>query len=209
MIHDPASGMDLDDVDPNQFVVYLAGKVWPRGEESKWAIAQRVDDQLACSLNFIASDGYKGHGRHDADVYVSRLGELRQDDRNWTRQHCIAALHRADMLFAWLDTSDSFGSIAELAYFSALGKPVLIAALTVPEPNKTDENDDADNDPVVTFNREMFDAYWLCSCFPGVVLQPVSCAAAAANVLAGFIEGLQVGVNRRALASAALQRLHK
>lgn len=40
---------------------------------------------------------------------------------------CLHALKTADVVFAWIDSPDAFGTIAELGYASALGKEILIA----------------------------------------------------------------------------------
>src|SRR5262245_44160638 len=60
--------------------------------------------------------GY-GHGYHD-------LGELRRES---VRDACLVALRRADLVFAWVDTPDCFGTIAEVGYARALGAEVVIA----------------------------------------------------------------------------------
>lgn len=39
----------------------------------------------------------------------------------------MRAIERSDLLFAWIDSQDVYGTIAEVGYAAALGKPTWIA----------------------------------------------------------------------------------
>lgn len=41
--------------------------------------------------------------------------------------HCLNAIAVADLVFAWIDTDDCFGTINEIGYAYALGKKILVA----------------------------------------------------------------------------------
>jgi very-short-patch-repair endonuclease len=47
--------------------------------------------------------------------------------RLYIQQSCIKALKIADVVFAWIDSPDAYGTFAELGYAAALGKEILIA----------------------------------------------------------------------------------
>ncbi len=49
-----------------------------------------------------------------------------EDVKNIVFQLCKKAIDSSDILFAWIDSSDAFGTISEIAYAHALGKKVAI-----------------------------------------------------------------------------------
>src|SRR5581483_9440880 len=40
---------------------------------------------------------------------------------------CLGALHRADLIFAWIDSRDCYGTLVELGYAKSMGKRIVIA----------------------------------------------------------------------------------
>lgn len=48
-------------------------------------------------------------------------------DQFMVRALCLHALKKADVVFAWIDSADAFGTFTELGYAVALGKEILIA----------------------------------------------------------------------------------
>jgi nucleoside 2-deoxyribosyltransferase len=153
--------------------IYLAGKV--RGP--KHEIAQ---ENTGAGITFICSDG----NTHAAHLWG--IGWSFDDCANGLREEvtrtALSQLREADMLFAYLDTPDSYGSIAEITYFIALGKPALVTILT---------GGKADYD-------RMFDAYWFVCSLPGVRARQVDNLAAASAILDEFLNGFAWGRRRAA-----------
>ena len=50
------------------------------------------------------------------------------DTRSIVRRLCLDALRRADIVFAWIESLDAFGTLFELGYAASLGKRIVIAA---------------------------------------------------------------------------------
>jgi very-short-patch-repair endonuclease len=73
------------------------------------------------------------------------------------QERCIDILKKSDALFAYLDSPYSYGSIAEIAYASALGIECTVIA------NFGGEDDDSE-----WAEGTMSDAYWFVAHFPGV-----------------------------------------
>jgi very-short-patch-repair endonuclease len=154
--------------------IYLAGKVggnkWkmiPSSPKSEWD----------------ASDG-SGHSEHrwGYGCYFLPVNKYLGES---VMVECIERLESADILVAYLDCPSSFGSIAEIAYMSALGKPSILII-------KLDQTPHTHDDECYTFeteegkrafnctteegaieecnepNHRLYDAYWLVSCFPHV-----------------------------------------
>lgn len=78
------------------------------------------------------SDVYGGHGGGKAfahGIYADRRpGESHQGYTETMRDMvtvlCCKALRRADLVFAWIDSVDCYGTLFELGYAKALGKPI-------------------------------------------------------------------------------------
>ena len=126
-------------------MIYLAGKV----NGSKWELVKssKFDTEI-----FICSDGQK-HSEHDWawSQYSYNCSDLRLE----IKEKALDAIKSCELLIAYFDTPDSFGSIAEIAYASSLGKKcfVIINTLELYCEKKY---------------LEMFDAYWFVSHFPNV-----------------------------------------
>lgn len=134
-------------------VVYLAGKVGG----DKWTVARDFSDRVS----FISSDGgdHSEHGYGIAAFSFEMLDSL-GFGQEMIIENSISQLLASDYLIAYLDKPDSFGSIAEIAYASALGKRCVVIVLESPFPDEQMES-------------PMYDAYWFISCFPHVELYVV------------------------------------
>lgn len=147
----------------NKLKVYLAGKVGGK----KWNFARLIEDK---KIDWRSSDGNK-HGEHDFGGAQYTYGALRCEVQDWA----ISRLEESDLLVAYLDRPTSFGSIAEIAYQSAKGKPSIVFVKEHPD------NHLLWDDWVKSHNGKMYDAYWFVSCFPHVHPYTVDSAETAAD----------------------------
>lgn len=133
--------------------IYLAGKV--RGK--KWELIEDIKN-----INFICSDGEYSESEDVGEVYNHGYAFDKPHNviKSWDADESIseyscAMIQECDFLFAYLDRIDSYGSIAEIAYASALGKKIYLVI------NEFEEEDDS-------FNSPFLDAYWFVSNFPNI-----------------------------------------
>lgn len=83
-----------------------------------------------CGPYFFADDhggghGCKTHGSRDTSGGGSKSGS--DDARgDFVVQKCLTHIRAAAVVFAWIDTLDCFGTLIELGYAHALGKPILV-----------------------------------------------------------------------------------
>jgi very-short-patch-repair endonuclease/nucleoside 2-deoxyribosyltransferase len=121
--------------------IYLAGKALGR----KWEIVKPFEG----IIHFTASDG-NNHSAHSFGAQFEDY-DLYSDDlqKEFVYSYCLSSIVSCQQLIAYLDTADSFGSIAEIAWASAYGKPCTLIILD-------------------KWREEMHDAYWFVSCFPNV-----------------------------------------
>lgn len=127
--------------------IYLAGKV----KGKKWKIADAVK-----AYEFVATDGgshapYDAHNHHE----IKTFGQA----SNWLAAEFISKVLTCKKLVAYLDTPDSFGSVAEIVYASGSGIPCEMYVLDTNEYEYPDK---------------MQDAYWFVSNFPRVTAKWVS-----------------------------------
>lgn len=138
--------------------IYLAGKV--RGK--KWELIEDIknDDKY----QFLASDG---------EYEETEIGEVYNHGYSFDKPHnvikswedneenivyfALFEIKHCDFLFAYLDKTDSYGSIAEMAYASAIGKPIFLV-INESEINKDD----------MEINSPFLDSYWFVSNFPNI-----------------------------------------
>lgn len=145
--------------------VYLVGKA----NGSKWDMisASDVDRER---WKFVSSDN-EGADKHDFHVGgISDLAWCRCVPRCRTTQPRIKKrvteqIRTCHEVLALLDRPDSYGSIAEIAYASALGKVCTVIIIVgfpvdVSLANLSPEQ--------YKFHQKMWDAYWLVTHFPGV-----------------------------------------
>lgn len=154
------------------YKIYLAGSI--RGE--KWQVSdyvERLHDRIynlyppkyRNNFQFIASDANDDHR-----IYEGTAPGFGTDTES-VRERVTDEIMDCDWLVAYLDAPGSYGSVAEIAFASALGKPCLVfiivpkenyAALeTMDYPSETDSE-------MMRWNWEMIDAYRLVSNFPNV-----------------------------------------
>ena len=142
--------------------IYVAGKV--RGK--KWDVIPKHP-----MIEYVSSDGYK-HSEHLWAVGIQYQGS--EDTRREVQERCIDVIKASKALFAYLDTPDSFGSIAEIAFASALGIPCFV---TINVQHDLDyeciRRDQWDTEKegceyYETSHLPMFDAYWFVRSFPNV-----------------------------------------
>jgi nucleoside 2-deoxyribosyltransferase len=130
--------------------VYLAGRVnGPKYE---------IVDSLRNKAEFISSDG-GNHSEHNLGGAYYDIHTCVSEYREWVEEHAIEYIKNCDFLIAVVTDQKAYGTIAEIAYASALGKKCYIIIRR--EDNIGDE----------TYQ----DAYWFISCFPNVSLKIVYC----------------------------------
>ena len=159
----------------NRLQVYLAGKV----NGAKWEFAEhhklnRIADYFSSdSMDTLETKAWN-------HVPPSKNGLSWVDAHYPVQEYVIKQLHNCDLLVAYLDTSDAYGTIAEIAYTSALEKPcVVVLAAPIEGETLYDPNlyADAGDIPDSEFQQILedgkkycaaTDAYWLVCCFPNV-----------------------------------------
>jgi very-short-patch-repair endonuclease len=142
---------------PNFPSIYLAGKVGG----DKWEIAAPVS-RLA---KFHSSDG-TCHSEHAWGWGAYGFEELNNSNLlEWVVESALTPISSCDLLVAYLDIEGSYGSVAEIAYAVALGKPCHVIIL-LPEVPQSEEGYCGDG--------PMFNAYWFISSFPNVTRHVVS-----------------------------------
>jgi very-short-patch-repair endonuclease len=84
------------------------------------------------------------------------------------KERFIDVIKNVDYLFAYLDTPHSYGSIAEIAYASAMGIPCLVILADLSEVDNLDDEEAnfAANCKDWSDDGSMSDAYWFVSNFP-------------------------------------------
>jgi very-short-patch-repair endonuclease len=147
-------------------IIYLAGKA----HGSKWKIAPKHP-----YIQYISSDGDDHNSPHFG---CGTSGFNDPDLMFFVHENCTNHLIHCDGLFAFLDTPDSYGSIAEIAYMSALGKDSVVVIITSKPiiSNRHIDFDDVRNRwPItskgmdgITGRSGMVDTYWFVSNFPHV-----------------------------------------
>ena len=146
--------------------IYLAGKVGGR----KWDVVPRHP-----YVEYVASDGGENC---DHNLISNHTGQKPLHDPQIAeiiKDRFIDVIKNVDFLFAYLDTPHSYGSIAEIAYASAMGVPCIVVLADLSEhPIDNDECDWSEVDDFEENNNsknwdddgEMADVYWFVSNFP-------------------------------------------
>ena len=120
--------------------VYFAGKVgkgdWrhalvPDLRDSMGAIGTpiRCDQFVYCGPFFIACDHGCAHGPGTHGVGPNCIGET-SPPRWLVPSLCFRWLRRADLVFAWIDDPTCYGTLTEIGWAHALGKPVYVGFAT-------------------------------------------------------------------------------
>lgn len=141
--------------------VYLAGKV----KGNKWVVAKKAKEGIK-EVSFVASDG-NNHSEH-AWGYCYYSLSASKDLKEVVKELFCDVIKKCDMVIAYIDTTNSFGSIAEIGYASALGLPIHIIF-----PKGYSEGLDSDGfkdqDHGASYGISVaFDTYWFCCSLPNV-----------------------------------------
>lgn len=133
--------------------IYLSGKV----DERKWQLVQPF--RHLCM--FRASDGSDAthwpHGWNDGHIIGPACWQQCNDQKLFVEQIVLDKIRKCDALIAYLCTDNAYGSIAEIAFASAIGKPCHM----IVEEHLTSEESEWGHCP-------LYDAYCLVGSFPGV-----------------------------------------
>ena len=169
--------------------MYLAGKVGGAKWELWKALGGREHREgylwwrELSGIRVEASDG-TNHSEHLWGGGLSLAAIGNEDLRQSVKQYATEKIRGCRFLLAYLDRADSFGSIAEIAYASALGKPCFVVLL-VPE-QEEELVEGSENEYVYPWDG-MKDAYWFVSCFPGVKSVVVESFEEAIDAARGYI----------------------
>lgn len=152
--------------------IYLAGKVG--GNKHKIA-------KLIHGADFKCTDG-GNHSEHAFGYGSNDLGECRKGgDLNEIVAGCFRQLiDSCSMLFAYIDCSTAFGTIAEVGYWSGLGGRSFVVI-----------NVGAIKEEYVDYGADgsAFDTYWFMCCLPGVRLYLVQSEEQARLTFQGIVDG--------------------
>lgn len=77
---------------------------------------------ISCDHN--CYHGPTRHGRGSGDPMACGLGG---EPRDLTVMRCQQWIRSADVVFVWLNSTDAYGTLVEIGYAKAIGKPVFIA----------------------------------------------------------------------------------
>lgn len=166
--------------------IYLAGKVhpnskytWPKGVEPaiRYKILDDKDllDELKASGISITAPSAKDH---DVSGFDGNTDIYRQE---FVQYQIIEPIGRCDAMVAIVDDAEAYGTICEIGFASALGKPVLL--LMVGTDGVVHKEDEGGFDVPSKFQ----DAYWLCANFPNVMGAEVKTVDEAKTMMMAFI----------------------
>jgi len=104
-----------------------------------WAVVPHACEVLGVSLHYTgpwwndcasgghscAADSREPHG------YSNKFEQLHSDEIESKRREVVnaitTAISSADLVFAWVDSADCYGTIVEIGFAKGLGKPVVVA----------------------------------------------------------------------------------
>lgn len=153
--------------------IYLAGKCSRHKEpqSDKWNFASKVCGRISNPPIFVSSEDINNH---NSDHNTSGF--------DWEKHFGFIA-NKCDMLLAYIDSPNSYGTIAEIAWFSAKGKPSLVVVggvCTIEDSGfyvapgvrtmKKLFGEDISGYGEDEDSRSMHDVYWFVCSFPGVYL---------------------------------------
>jgi hypothetical protein len=109
-------------------------------QDKTWAIVPNACTELGAGLHFTGpwwkDTASGGHSVSGASLHPHGYGSQIQDcdlpdcEVRQLRTEVLSAVQSAigmsDMLFAWIDSADCYGTIYEIGYAKALGKPVVV-----------------------------------------------------------------------------------
>lgn len=153
--------------------IYLAGKVG--------GVKFKAVEYLKGEADFYCSDG-GNHSEHEWGVATYSFGE--DSYRELMGEMVLGPIRLADGLLAVVDTPDSFGTVAEIAFASATGTPALVVVI---EPaGWVTSGSEGFSRPSENY-LAMFDAYWFVTSFPGVRVEVVKSLDEARDHAAQFV----------------------
>lgn len=113
---------------------------WPKNTDPERPAWNNLDygTGTICGLYYTGPffvDVYGGHGygwmenyEHGANIQQPfPHSQAEEEKREEVQRLCLDAIKRADLIFAWIDCIDCYGTIAEIGYAKALGKHIWIA----------------------------------------------------------------------------------
>lgn len=132
--------------------IYLAGKIAPHDWREEVALVGIADsDELrngdgappapTCYSGVMYVGPFFAACDHGCSHAGDRHGQAEGCmgiDRNRTARGCLSQIELADLVYAWLDDlepspkSTAYGTLVEVGYALALGKPVVVAAVRAP-----------------------------------------------------------------------------
>lgn len=131
--------------------IYLAGKIghtdWRHGVFGMRGLDEEEARNWSPQPTSFEGVQYVGpffvgcdHGcAHGSDAHGQGGGCLGPGHREQTARDCLAQVRAADLVYAWLDEltpnpthSSAYGTLVEIGYALALGKPVVVAATRAP-----------------------------------------------------------------------------
>lgn len=120
---------------------------WPEvGDDGHW-FPLEVDGFEYQGPYFMGCDHGCGHGPDGHGIGIDEAGCIpASPNRRQVVRWCRHWLESADVLFCWFDDLTAYGTLAELGYFAALGRPIFLAV-------RIDEDD---GDPVSTWRDVWF-----------------------------------------------------
>ena len=163
---------DIDPAEDAKPILYCIGKTTGK----KWEVLKPI---IGDTAKLIASDQDHENFHYNDRTLDGAYGET----YGIVKEQCIDRLRQADAGVGYIDTPDSFGSIAEIAYLSALGKPTFIICGFPADELRTRKEHECFHK---TNQSQMEDAYWLVFHFPNVRF--VSINEYAQNRLIDFIQ---------------------
>lgn len=137
--------------------IYLAGKV----HGDKWKL---FNERQIKSMPIVASDGGK-HSEHTFGWGAYDWAYCAEEYRDSIKRLFVDQIKGCSHVIAYLHTTDSYGSIAEIAYASAIGKPCTIFLVTNDWFYAVEKHGES------KIGDGMFDAYWFVCSLPNVTLQ--------------------------------------
>lgn len=142
--------------------VYLAGKVGPakRNFIKEHGLLQIVEVVSSDDMNDLEDKAWN-HTPPSKNGLDWSYGYGAEDI---VKEYVTDRIEACDILIAYLDTADSYGSIAEIAYASALGMKCFVVFKDTIEGELESGEVEGKRCPAV-------DAYWLVSCFPNVFIR--------------------------------------
>jgi hypothetical protein len=135
--------------------IYLAGKVGG----IKWKVVEKIPFH-----RFYSSDG-TNHSSHEWGYNLS-WEMMMGDGKDPVQEYIIDKVDGTDMLIAVLDKEISYGSIAEIAWFAAKGKPCYMIIIGTVDDNC--ETDPEGNKFYKDIEGVIPDCYWLVASLPNV-----------------------------------------